>query len=202
MPLTLEDQFGQIDIYVFDQILRGNIGPGMRVLDAGCGYGRNLVYLLRAGCEVFALDADADGVDHVRQLSAALETGLPAHNFQVGLIERMPFADALADVVLCNSVLHFARDEGHFDAMLAELWRVLRPGGLLFCRLGSRIGMRFQQVRDNIFLIGDGSEWFLADEEMLLGRTEQRNAVLVDPLKTTVVQDYRCMTTWVLRKRR
>lgn len=202
MPLTPQDQFGQIDIYVFDQILRGNIAPGMRVLDAGCGYGRNLVHLLREGCEVFALDADPEGVEHVRQMSEALETGLPALNFQVGLIERMPFADAFADVVMCNSVLHFARDVSHFDAMLAASWRVLRPGGLLFCRVGSRIGMNFEEVRPGVFLIGDGSEWFLVDEEMLLERTEAMNAVLVDPLKTTLVQDYRCMTTWVLRKRR
>jgi hypothetical protein len=40
------------------------------------------------------------------------------------------------------------------------------------------------------------------DQEMLLSLTEEMNAVLVDPLKTTIVQDYRCMTTWVLRKRR
>ena len=202
MKLTLDQQFGQIDIYVFDQILRGNIAPGLRVLDAGCGYGRNLVYLLREGCEVFALDASPEGVAHVRQLSAMLETGLPAANFQVGAIEKMPFADGFADVVLCNSVLHFARDQRHFRDMLAELWRVLRPGGMLFCRLGSRIGMDFEEVREGIFLTGDGSEWFLVDEPMLLALTEEMNGVMVDPLKTTVVQDYRCMTTWVLRKRR
>jgi SAM-dependent methyltransferase len=200
--LSIQEQFGQIDIYVFDQILRGNIAPGMHVLDAGCGYGRNLVHLLREGCAVFALDEDAAGVDHVRQLSASLNTGLPEENFQVGPIEEMPFADGFADVVICNSVLHFSRDEEHFRAILAELWRVLRPGGMLFCRLGSRIGMDFEQVRENIYVVGDGSEWFLVDEEMLLGLTEEMNAVLVDPLKTTIVQDYRCMTTWVIRKRR
>ena len=70
MPLNVQEQFGQIDIYVFDQILRGNIARGMRVLDAGCGHGRNLVHLLRQGCEVFALDADRDAVEDVRQLSA------------------------------------------------------------------------------------------------------------------------------------
>ena len=198
---TLQDQFGQIDIYVFDQILRGNIAPGMRVLDAGCGYGRNLVYLLRAGCEVFALDADPQAVEHVRLLSASLKTGLPADNFQTGEIEHLPFPDALADVVLANSVLHFARDENHFLAMLAELWRVLKPGGLLFCRLGSRIGMDFEELRPAIFRIGDGSEWFLVDEETLLALTDELGGILADPLKTTVVQDYRCMTTWVLRKR-
>ena len=200
--MNIQEQFGQIDIYVFDQILRGNIAPGLRVLDAGCGYGRNLVHLMREGCEVFALDQDADGIEHVRQLSASLATGLPAENFQVGSIEQMPFPDALADVVICSAVLHFARDEMQFRAMLAELWRVLKPGGMLFCRLGSRIGMDFERLRDNLFLLPDGSKWFLADEEMLEELAEEMNAVLIDPLKTTIVQDHRCMTTWVLRKRR
>jgi len=202
VTISVQEQFGQIDIYVFDQILRGNIAAGMRVLDAGCGYGRNLVHLLREGCEVFALDEDADGIQHVRLLSESLQTGLPADNFQVGSIERMPFPDDFADVVICSSVLHFARDYGHFRTMLTELWRMVKPGGMLFCRLGSRIGMDFERVRDNVFRIGDGSEWFLVDQPMLLGLTEEMNAILVDPLKTTIVQDYRCMTTWVARKRR
>jgi SAM-dependent methyltransferase len=202
VTLSVQEQFGQIDIYVFDQILRGNIAAGMRVLDAGCGYGRNLVHLLREGCQVFAVDADAAGVEHVRRLSASLKTGLPAENFQVAQIETMPFADGFADVVICNSVLHFSRDERHFRAILSELWRVLRPGGMLFCRLGSRIGMDFERLRENIYRVGDGSEWFLVDEAMLLKLTEEMNAVQVDPLKTTIVQDFRCMTTWVLRKRR
>ena len=198
--MTIQEQFGQIDIYVFDQILRGNIAPGMRVLDAGCGYGRNLVHLLREGCEVFALDASREGVAHGRQLAGILAPDLPAENFVVGAIEKMPFADGFADVVICNSVLHFARDEAHFLAMVTELWRVLRPGGMLFCRLGSRIGMEFERVRGHVYRIGDGSEWFLVDEAVLLQMTRQMKGILVDPLKTTIVQDYRCMTTWVLRK--
>ena len=200
--MTLQEQFGQIDIYVFDQILRGNIAAGMTVLDAGCGYGRNLVYLLREGCEVYAVDANPEGVAHVKALASELAPGLPAENFRVGAIEAMPFEDALADVVICNSVLHFARDDQHFLAMVEELWRVLKPGGLLFCRLGSRIGMEFERVRGHIYRIGDGSEWFLVDEAVLLKMTEEMGGLLVDPLKTTIVQDYRCMTTWVVRKRR
>lgn len=200
MTISIQEQFGQIDIYVFDQILRGNIAPGMRIVDAGCGYGRNLVHLLREGCDVFALDMDPEGVEHVRKLSASLQTGLPETNFVVAPIEQMPFPDAFADVVLCNSVLHFARDSNHFLAMLSELWRVLKAGGLLFCRLGSRIGMDFEHIDGDRYVIGDGSEWFLVDEETLLELTEGLEATLVDPLKTTIVQDYRCMTTWVLRK--
>jgi SAM-dependent methyltransferase len=201
--VNLQEQFGQIDIYVFDQILRGNILPSMRVLDAGCGYGRNLVHLLRVGCDIHAVDADPEGVDHVRRLAGLLAPVLPAGNFRVGAIEQLGalgFADGFADVVLCNSVLHFARDEAHFLAMVEELWRVLRPGGMMFCRLGSRIGMEFEEVREHVFRIGDGSEWFLVDEDELLELTAQLGGILMDPLKTTIVQDHRCMTTWVVRK--
>ncbi len=200
MEASLQEQFGQIDIYVFDQILRGHIAPGMRVLDAGCGYGRNLLYLLRAGYEIFALDGNAEGVATVRQMAAVLQPALPDTNVREGLIEAMPFADAVADVVLCNSVLHFARDQAHFEAMLAELWRCVRPGGMLFCRLGSRIGMRFEHVEGHHYLVGGGYQWYLVDEAMLMGYTASLGGSLIDPLKTTVVQQQRCMTTWVLRK--
>ena len=198
---TIQEEFGQIDIYVFDQILRGNLDAGMRIVDAGCGYGRNLVYLLRAGAEIHACDANPEAVEHVRALAAELQPRLPATNFTVAAIEAMPYPDAFADAVLCNSVLHFARDEKHFLNMVEELWRVLRVGGLLFVRLGSRIGMDFPALGGGLYEIGDGSAWFLVTERVLMNMTQQMNAVLVDPLKTTVVQDYRCMTTWVLRKR-
>ena len=198
--MSVQEQFGQIDIYVFDQILRGNIAGGMRVLDAGCGHGRNLVYLMREGAEVFAIDANGENVEQVRRLAALIAPRLPRENFRVSQIEAMPFPASSMDVVLCNSVLHFAADDAQFLAMVREMWRVLRPGGLLFCRLGSRIGMNFEHLFGNVYEIGDGSAWFLVDEAMLLRLTDELGAVLVDPLKTTVVQDSRCMTTWVLRK--
>jgi SAM-dependent methyltransferase len=199
--LNLQEQFGQIDIYVFDQVLRGNLGAGMRILEAGCGYGRNLVHLLREGCVVFAVDLNPEAVEHVRTLSTSLGTGLPAENFQVAPVEQMPFPDACMDAVICSAVLHFARDGRQFRAMLSELWRVLRPGGLLFCRLASRIGMDFPRAEGDLYLMPDGQHWFLVDEDILLGLTSEFNAALVDPLKTTIVQNQRCMTTWVLRKR-
>jgi len=197
--VTLREQFGPIDIYLFDQILRGNITPGMRVLDAGCGFGRNLVYLLREGCEVFAVDTNEEAVEQVRKLAASFGNPSPTGNFVSAPVERMPFADAVADVVICCAVLHFARNLEHFLSMLNELWRVLRPGGILFSRLGSRIGMDFEPIREGVYRVG-GSEWFLVDEPMLRGITSDRNAELVDPLKTTIVQGTRCMTTWVSRK--
>ena len=146
MPSQLRSSFGDIDIYFFDQLLRERVTPDQRVLDAGCGGGRNLVYLLRAGYDVYATDADPHAIDAVRALAAALAPALPSANFRVEPVEHMTFPDEFADVVLSSAVLHFARDEEQFDAMVDEMWRVLRPGGMLFCRLASTIGIE-PQVR-------------------------------------------------------
>jgi len=196
----LVERFGNIDIYLFDQLLRGNIAPGMRVLDAGCGSGRNLVYLLQEGYECFGVDGSAEGVEWVRRMAARLAPALPAGNFRVEAIEAMSFPDSFAEVVVCNSVLHFARDDAQFEGMLRGLWRVLRPGGLLFCRLGSTIGKDFERVVGRRFLLPGGVEWYLVDEDLLMRLTAALGGELVDPLKTTVVQGSRCMTTWVMRK--
>jgi len=198
----LQDHFGPIDIYLFDQLLRGRIAPGMRILDAGSGAGRNLVYLLRTGYEVFAADPDRVSIEAVQRLAAALAPGLPASNFRVEPVEEMTFPDAFADVVLCSAVLHFARDDAHFGAMLCGAWRVLKPGGLLFARLASSIGMedRVQRVAGRRHRLPDGTQRYLVDVEFLIGMTRDLGGELLDPLKTTVVQDQRCMTTWVVRK--
>jgi tellurite methyltransferase len=198
----LEAQFGQIDIYLFDQLLRGRIASGMRVLDAGCGAGRNLVYLLRAGYDIYAVDSDVRAVEHVRRLAAELAPSLPSTNVRSDTVERMTFADGFADVVISSAVLHFAGDDRQFEAMVREMWRVLAPRGLLFCRLASGIGMedRMRRIAGRRFLLPDGSERYLVDEAMLVTLTRELGGRLLDPLKTTIVQDERCMTTWVVRK--
>ncbi len=198
--MSLQEQFGPIDIYLFDQLLRGRIVPGMRVLDAGCGSGRNLVYFLREGYEVYGVDADPTAIEHVRWIAASLASALPAENFHVESIGAMSFPDAFADVVVLNAVLHFAADDGQFEAMLRGAWRVLRPGGLFFCRLASTIGMEHQHLGGRRYQSPDGAERYLVDEALLLQLTGELGAELLDPLKTTVVQDQRSMTTWVLRK--
>ena len=202
--LTLQEQFGQIDIYLFDQLLKGRITPGMRILDTGCGTGRNLIYLLREGYEVYAVDPDAQAVDSVRSLARMLAPALPESNFRVEAVEHMSFEDACADMVISNTVLHFARDDAHFESMLHGSWRVLKPGGLFFCRLGSSIGMESQvkRIQGRRHRSPDGSERYLVDEALLGAISERLGGELADPLKTTVVQNQRSMTTWVLRKKR
>ncbi len=197
------DIFGDIDIYLFDQIQKGRFTPGMRVLDAGCGGGRNLVYLMRMGCEVFGIDQNPDAVGHVRELARSIVPNLPDDNFQTGSVQDMPFPGEHFDWVLSSAVLHFAGSEKHFWEMLREMWRVLKPNGILFARLASSIGIEELIVpTDNgRFNLPDGSERFLVDQEYLLAATAELGGDLIEPIKTTNVQNLRCMTTWVLRKR-
>jgi len=174
----------------------------MRVFDAGCGSGRNLVYLLQQGYEAFAVDADPYAIQEVRSLALSLAPSLPAENFRAESIEHSSFPASFADVVLSSAVLHFASNDDQFHSMLQGTWRILKPGGLLFCRLASSIGIehQLQRVAGRRFLLPDGSERYLVDEALLTKLTASLGGQLLDPLKTTVVQNQRSMTTWVVRK--
>ena len=198
----LHELLGDIDVYLVDQLLRGRLAPGMRVLDAGCGGGRNLEYLMRAGYDVFGSDQSSAAVDAVQRMARQHAPELPLENFRVEPVERSSFDAQSFDFVISSAVLHFARDEAHFHAMVDEMWRLLRPGGTLFARLASTIGMpleAFRPLGDRRFVMPDGSERFLVDEDMLMAATGSIGGALLDPLKTTVVQNARCMTTWVVR---
>ena len=199
----LREQFGEIDIYLFDQLLKGNFDDRARVLDAGCGYGRNVKFLLRAGFEVFAVDRDAAAIESLKRFAARVAPQLSADQFQVGAVERLPWPDASMDAVISSAVLHFAADGRQFDAMVRDMWRVLRPGGIFFARLASTIGLdaSVQWLEGRRARLPDGSERFVVDEPMLLRLTADLGGEFVDPLKTTNVQNQRAMTTWCILKR-
>jgi len=197
----LRAQFGDIDIYLFDQLLRGRFDGVRRVLDAGSGSARNLPYFLAHGFEVYAIDADPAAVAAARRLAALQAPALPPDSIRQGALDAIPWPDGSMDAVICSAVLHFARDRAHCDSMINDMWRVLAPGGLFFARLASSIGIEtlvtepLGRVR-----LPDGSDRFVVDERYLLETTERLGAALADPIKTTNVQNQRCMTTWVMRK--
>ncbi|HZY36465.1 MAG TPA: class I SAM-dependent methyltransferase [Mucilaginibacter sp.] len=203
MQQNLQQQFGNIDIYLFDQILKGNYDDCKKILDVGCGAGRNLVYFLQNGIDVYAVDPDPQSVADVKKLAGELAPALPKTNFVMASAEDLPFEDAGFDLVICNAVLHFAHNAEHFDSMLSSMWRVLKPGGLFFARLASDIGLEtlMLPIGHGRYWMPDGTERFLVNEKMLLDYTRVLNAKLYEPIKTTNVQNIRCMTTWCLQKR-
>ena len=190
----LERQFGGIDIYLFDQLLRGRFDERWRILDAGCGGGRNLPYFVSRGFDVCAIDADPAAVAAVRRTA-------PSADVRHGELTALPWEDHSMDAVISSAVLHFARDSSHFEAMVREMWRVLRPGGLYFARLASSIGIEpLLPAPTGRMRLPDGSDRYVVNEQMLLDLTRELNGSLLDPIKSTNVQNQRVMTTWVLEK--
>jgi tellurite methyltransferase len=200
--LNLQEWFGGIDIYLFDQLLKGRIPSDMRLLDAGCGGGRNLIYFLRSGYDVFGVDESNRSITQVRELASTLAPHLSADNFRVEAVEEMSFDDASFDIVISSAVLHFASDEGHWQRMVNEMWRVLKPGGMFFARLASGIGIegKIELIEGRRYHLPDGSDRFLVDEPMLRRTTDALGAEWLEPFKTVVVADMRSMSNWCLRK--
>ena len=197
----LRSQFGDIDIYLFDQILRGRFDARTRVLDAGCGDGRNLIYFLHHGFTCYGVDSEPDAVRRIQQIAAQLAPDLPAENFVVSDVDHLPFADGSMQAVIASAVLHFAEDEAHWARMVQEMWRVLGTNGLLFARLASNIGLEATVGKaGRVVHLPDGTDRFLVDEAMLVQWTERLGGRLADPIKTTNVQQKRCMTTWCVNK--
>ncbi len=198
----LHQLYGNIDIYLFDQLLKGTYSNCTKVLDAGCGEGRNLVYFLRNGYQVYGIDPNPEAVATVKQLSKELNPANPTRNFRIAFAEKLPFKDAYFNLVISSAVLHFAESAAHFESMLHSMWRVLKPGGYFFARLASDIGIEgmVQPLGNGRYLLPDGSERFLVSQQLLLDYTKSINGYLHEPIKTTNVQNLRCMTTWCVQK--
>jgi tellurite methyltransferase len=200
--MNLYQTFGNIDIYLFDQLLKGRYDDCKKVLDIGCGGGRNLHWFLKNGYEVFGVDQSADAVAACKQLAVELAPANPLNNFNVTMADHLMFDGGAFDLVISSAVLHFARDEKHFDQMVREAFRVLKSGGYLFARLASDIGIEklIKPLGNGRYLLPDGSERFLVNQQTLLRYTEELNGQLYEAIKTTNVQNLRCMTTWCVQK--
>lgn len=199
---NIKETLGSIDIYLLDQLLKGTYDECNSVLDAGCGTGRNLLYFLKNGFEVFGIDGNEEAIANVRNLAAQFPQVNLEENFIVSTVEQLPFEPESFDLVLSSAVLHFAENFTHFEAMLSSMWKVLKPGGYFFCRLASEIGIEslVRFIGNGRYILPDGSERFLVNQEMLLRLSKELGGELHEPIKTTNVQNMRSMTTWCLRK--
>jgi SAM-dependent methyltransferase len=193
---------GNIDIYLLDQILKGRFTPYMKILDAGCGEGRNAVYFINTGYQVFGIDTNETAIQYIRFLSKSLKPDYDAHRFQVGKLEVIPFHTSAFDAVICSAVLHFAADETNFWQMMDEMLRVLKPGGIFWFRMTTAFGGMKEESRElggGKFLLPDGSERFLMTQEHV-DKLLEKGLRFLDAPKSVLVHGLRTMGVFVFEK--
>lgn len=198
----LNHLLGNIDIYLLDQILKVRFEKEFKILDSGCGEGRNLIYFLRNEYQVWGIDQNADAIQMLKYLIKSINKNYPLDRFVAGKVEEMPYEDQFFDAIISSAVLHFAENKSHFLSMIKEIVRVLKPGGLLFARIAASVGMEDQvkSIGDGKYLLPDGSVRFLLNKDLLQETMNYFGFDFIEPFKTVIVDNKRCMSTLVLKK--
>lgn len=196
---ALRAELAGMDIYLLDEVLKGRFPAGCSILDVGCGAGRNLIWFARNGFDVHAVDADADAVAALKVHTKGL---LGDERIRQARLGELPYEDASFDAVLCIAVLHFMRDEVEWHRAVNDLWRVLKPGGVLFARFGTTISIEanLRHLEGRRYRLPNGMELFYPDLQALLDKQQELGAEQLEPIKTVNVQHKRTMSNWVLRK--
>lgn len=185
------------DIYLIDQILKGRYRPNEQILDAGCGGGRNLTWFVSNGLNVFGIDQNNEKVDLCRTTFRTI-----SENFVTGNLVQLPYADQSFDHIICSAVLHFAESTTHFQRMFAELTRVLKKNGSLFIRMTTDVGLpqKPSPIGKGVYYLKDETSRFLLTRGLLSRMQDEYQLELLEPFKTTLVEDIRSMATVVLIK--
>lgn len=193
---SLKDLQG-VDIYLIDQLLKNVLNPSAVILDAGCGTGRNMNWFVQAGFEVVGCDISEEALNE-----AVVRTGINPEKLTLAPLENLPYSSEKFDFVICSAVLHFAKSTEHFLTMVSELARVLKPNGMLFVRMTSDFGLpkNYTSLGQGRYLLADGSERFLLTQELFAKIKNEFNLHQIEPLKSTLVENLRSMSTLVLRK--
>lgn len=193
---------GNVDIYLLDQILKGRFTKAMKILDAGCGEGRNAVYFIQKDYPVFGIDPNEVAIQYCRYLATSLNTRFDSHRFQVGRLEAIPFHSGAFDAVICSAVLHFAENVDNFWQMIQEIHRVLKSGGVFWFRMTTAFGGILEQSQamgNGKYVLPDGSERFIF-LPAYVNKLEKMGFRFLEPLKTVLIPGQREMGVFVLEK--
>ncbi|WP_375584367.1 class I SAM-dependent methyltransferase [Cyclobacterium xiamenense] len=200
---ALNNLLGNIDIYLLDQLLKGRFEQDMLILDAGCGEGRNSHYFIRLGYQIVGVDRNPTAIQMARITAKTLDPTFDAQRFIVAEVEELPFHRGAFDALISSAVMHFASDRAHFDAMLAEQMRVLKPGGLFWLRMCTDAGGCFPRSEDSgdqQETLPDGTKRFVLRDQHLTEAMKRYRLRLLEPAKSVVVHGQRAMGAYVFQK--
>ena len=197
MENNINKLIGNTDIYLLDQILKSRYKQNEKILDVGCGKGRNIHWFYSNGFDIYGIDRNKETIDFVKNKYVNLSS-----NLIVSEVKKLPFKEDYFHHIICNAVLHFAENSAHFSAMFSEMIRVLKNNGTLFIRMTSNIGIenKIELISEGVYLLPDSTHRFLLTKALLKKLMTKHKLTFLEPLKTVNVNDLRCMTTLVLQK--
>lgn len=181
-PEDINRAFGNIDLFLFDQLLKGNFNNRRILLDAGCGEGRNLKYFISSGVEVYGIDTSAAAIRMAGMVYRNRAT------FQQAAIEDQPFAEDHFEAILCINVLHHCRDEDEFIKIWEALVNMLKPEGILFIRT---LVKAEEPVEESLFLL---------THELLEKLVYTHKLHWIEPFKKEVMSDGKALGVLVFTK--
>ncbi|MCS4433788.1 methyltransferase domain-containing protein [Aquiflexum gelatinilyticum] len=200
---SLNRLLGNIDIYLLDQILKGRFTKEMKILDAGCGEGRNTIYFLQGGYQIFGVDSNPIAIQMARIYAQTIQKDYDVFRFQTSLVGNMPFHKGAFDVVISSAVMHFATSETHFLTMMDDMMSVLKPGGIFFLRMTTGQGEMQEKsphLGDGVYLLPDGSERFLLTDSLEKEIVSKYKLQYIEPAKSVLVHGQRAMGVFVWEK--
>lgn len=200
---ALNRLLGNIDLYLLDQILKNRFDKNMKILDAGCGEGRNTHYFIQQEYQVFGTDINSTAIHMARLYAKKLDPAYDLLRFQVAKNEDLPFHNGAFDVVLSSAVMHFALNTAHFFSMLSEQMRVLKKGGIFWLRMCTDAGGYFsleESLGQGRWRLPDGTERFLINEALTQDMVRQYQLEMVEPPKSVLVHGQRAMGSFVFSK--
>ena len=195
-------QLGRIDIYLLDQLMKNRVHPSMRILDAGCGSGRNTQYFVENNFDIWGIDRQAEAIEVIQENVRHWNPKYDPSKFSIADLTKIPFPADHFDFIISSALLHFAENRAHFLQLMEEKIRVLRPNGILWFRMTTKhtLEQYAQHLHDDIYALPDGSTRYLLDLEVLSQLMEKHALQFLDPFKTVNVANLRTMATVVLQK--
>lgn len=184
------DQFNKVDVYLLDQYFKGNFHKQLSILDIGCGKGRNSIPFINNGFNIDLVDPTCNIPEEY--LNSFEEADIQTYN------PRKKY-----NFIICNAVLHFCNSTDEFLDDFNRICSWLQPGGVLFIRMTSDFGIDTQQeLGEGRYVLKDGTTRFLLNKELLNKIISNNNLIKVEPVKTSLVEDLRAMTTLVLSRKK
>ena len=175
---------GDIDLELLDQLLKGRFNDRHRLLEIGCGQGRNIIPFLNLEKVIYGIDLDEKNVALCKLIATSLG-GDPSFFSKVNA-GTLPFKNDFFDAIINCRVMHFAKNNRDFKRQWKEQFRVLKKGGFLYFSMDTSINNEeiVKSTNGERSWFNDQSERLLLTEQLLGLVNLRSNFKLLEPLKT------------------